>query len=200
MGIIHEKTPPNTPQLNGVAERMNRTIWEKAECMRKDAGLPKFLWAEMVMTATYLTNRSPTSAPTQDQKKTPHELWTGKRPKLGNLRKIGSLVFTLVPRNVPKLGNKTVKGILVGYDTNGYRIWIPETTTVIRSRNTKIFENKRGIKSFSTDREKDEEAEMNLWPSEDIPNLEQDTGGVKSYDLTMFVCDLCQSFNKLLFI
>ena len=28
-GIRHEKTPPKTPQLNGLAERMNRTLVEK---------------------------------------------------------------------------------------------------------------------------------------------------------------------------
>ena len=27
-GIRHQKTPPKTPQLNGLAERMNRTLME----------------------------------------------------------------------------------------------------------------------------------------------------------------------------
>ncbi|GKB69948.1 putative RNA-directed DNA polymerase [Tanacetum coccineum] len=32
-GIQHQKTPPKTPQLNGLAERMNRTLVERVNCM-----------------------------------------------------------------------------------------------------------------------------------------------------------------------
>ena len=39
-GIRREKTVPRTPQENGVSERMNRTIMERARCMRLHAGLP----------------------------------------------------------------------------------------------------------------------------------------------------------------
>ena len=40
-GIRMEKTIPRTPQQNGVAERMNRTLNERARSMRLHAGLPK---------------------------------------------------------------------------------------------------------------------------------------------------------------
>jgi hypothetical protein len=39
-GICREKTVPRTPQENGVSERMNRTIMERARSMRLHAGLP----------------------------------------------------------------------------------------------------------------------------------------------------------------
>eukprot|EP00253_Pinus_taeda_P017242 PITA_17242 len=39
-GIRRQKTVPRTPQENGVSERMNRTIMERARCMRLHAGLP----------------------------------------------------------------------------------------------------------------------------------------------------------------
>ncbi|KXJ79375.1 hypothetical protein RP20_CCG001137 [Aedes albopictus] len=58
-GIIHQTTCPYTPQQNGVAERMNRTLVEKARCMLNDSKLPKKFWAEAVSTAAYLVNRSP---------------------------------------------------------------------------------------------------------------------------------------------
>ena len=35
-----EKTIPRTPQENGVSERMNKTIMERARCMRLHAGFP----------------------------------------------------------------------------------------------------------------------------------------------------------------
>ncbi|RVW58633.1 Retrovirus-related Pol polyprotein from transposon TNT 1-94 [Vitis vinifera] len=58
-GIRMEKTIPGTPQQNGVAERMNRTLNERARSMRLHAGLPKTFWADAVSTAAYLINRGP---------------------------------------------------------------------------------------------------------------------------------------------
>ncbi|CAA0831270.1 Unknown protein, partial [Striga hermonthica] len=58
-GIRHEKTVPGTPQHNGVAERINRTIMEKVRCMLRMAKLHKPFWGEAVLTACYLINRSP---------------------------------------------------------------------------------------------------------------------------------------------
>ncbi|KAE8695627.1 Potassium transporter 10 [Hibiscus syriacus] len=57
-GIKMETTVPMTPQQNGVAERMNRTLNERARSMRIHVGLPKFLWAEAINTAAYLINHS----------------------------------------------------------------------------------------------------------------------------------------------
>ena len=40
-GIMMEKTIPGTPQQNGVAERINKTLNEHARSMRLHAGLQK---------------------------------------------------------------------------------------------------------------------------------------------------------------
>lgn len=56
-GIVHQTTVPYTPEQNGVAERMNRTLVEKARCMLVDAQLPTTFWAEAIMTAAYVVNR-----------------------------------------------------------------------------------------------------------------------------------------------
>ena len=53
-GIRMEKTIPRTPQQNGVADCMNRTLNEHARSMRLHVGLPKTFWADAVSTATYL--------------------------------------------------------------------------------------------------------------------------------------------------
>ena len=60
-GIKREFTVPRTPQQNGVAERMNRTITERARSMRLHSGLPKSYWAEVVNTVVYLINHGPSS-------------------------------------------------------------------------------------------------------------------------------------------
>ena len=51
-----------TPQQNGVAERMNRTLLEKVRCMLSNAGLDKKFWAEIVSYASHLINRLPSAA------------------------------------------------------------------------------------------------------------------------------------------
>ena len=56
-GIRMEKTIPGTPQQNGVAECMNRTLNERARRMRLHARLPKTLWANVVSIVAYLINR-----------------------------------------------------------------------------------------------------------------------------------------------
>ncbi|PSC68653.1 retrotransposon Ty1-copia subclass [Micractinium conductrix] len=75
-GVLHETTNPYSPQQNGKAERLNRTLWEKARPMLSDAGLPKHLWADAIVTANYLRNRSPLSG----RDKTPFELFHGTKP------------------------------------------------------------------------------------------------------------------------
>ena len=55
-GIIRHKTNVYTPQQNGVAERMNMTLLERARSMLSNANLGKQLWAEAVSTACYLIN------------------------------------------------------------------------------------------------------------------------------------------------
>lgn len=51
-----------TPQQNDLAERMNRTIIEKARCMLLESKLNKDMWMEAIMAAVYLINRNPTRA------------------------------------------------------------------------------------------------------------------------------------------
>jgi transposase InsO family protein len=53
-GIQFEYTIPYSPTLNGVSERMNRTMLYKARSMLIGSGLPKNLWVEAVMAAAYL--------------------------------------------------------------------------------------------------------------------------------------------------
>ena len=58
-GIKRHFTVRKTPQQNGVAERMNRTIAEKVRCLMLNAKLAKNFWAEVVSMACFLINRSP---------------------------------------------------------------------------------------------------------------------------------------------
>lgn len=76
-GIVHQTSNFYTPEQNGVAERKNRSVVEKAKCMLFDAGLPIEFWADAVHTAVYIMNRSTTSAL---KKTTPQEAFGDRKP------------------------------------------------------------------------------------------------------------------------
>ena len=79
-GIRRYFSVKETPQQNGVAERMNRTLLEKARCMRLQAGLSKAFWVDTVDAAGYLINRSPH---TWLDGRLPEEVWSGRTVGLG---------------------------------------------------------------------------------------------------------------------
>jgi transposase InsO family protein len=60
-GIVHQTTASYTPEHNGKAERLNRTLMKGVRAMLQDAKLPDNLWAEAVTTANYIRNRSSVS-------------------------------------------------------------------------------------------------------------------------------------------
>ena len=53
-GIIHERTPPYSPQSNGVAERKNRTLTDLVNAMLDTAGLSKEWCGEAILTACHV--------------------------------------------------------------------------------------------------------------------------------------------------
>ncbi|KAJ4721737.1 Retrovirus-related Pol polyprotein from transposon TNT 1-94 [Melia azedarach] len=137
-GIARHHTVRDTPQQNGVAERMNQTLLERARCMLSNAELTRRFWAEAVSTACYLINRGPH---TGINLKTPFEVWSGKPADYSNLRAFGCTVYYHV--NEGKLESRAKKGVFVGYGdgVKGYRIWSPSENRVILSRNVVFDEN-----------------------------------------------------------
>jgi len=61
-GIKRYFTIRETPQQNGMAERMNRTLLEKVRCMLSNAGISKSFWAKALAYTCHLVNRLPSSA------------------------------------------------------------------------------------------------------------------------------------------
>ncbi|KAI5699156.1 hypothetical protein M8J77_025850 [Diaphorina citri] len=131
-GIIMDYTVPYTPQQNGTAERMNRTLTEKMRAMISQSGIPKEMWHETLITATYLLNRSPTTSNVL----TPAEFWYKSKPDLSNLKIFGCAAFSLVPHELQtsKLNSRCQKCVFIGYAQNGYRLYNIEKNKMILSR------------------------------------------------------------------
>jgi transposase InsO family protein len=62
-GIKHEPGPPHSPELNGVAERANRTIGNLVRCSLLSAGIPKSYWADALRHILHSLNSIPCHTP-----------------------------------------------------------------------------------------------------------------------------------------
>lgn len=148
-GVRIEYTPAYTSQSNGVAERMNRTLVEKGRSLLTDAKLPKNLWGEALLTATYLTNRSITNAV---ENKTPYEMWYKSKPNVSKLKVFGCQTFVMIPSaKRSKYDNKSYKCVLVGYGDSGYRLFDPNKQQIVYSRDVKFNENVLGLDDSTND-------------------------------------------------
>ena len=60
IGILHQTSCPHTSQQNRVVERKHRHIIDVTRNIMSHIHVPKYLWSDTVLTATYLINRMPT--------------------------------------------------------------------------------------------------------------------------------------------
>jgi hypothetical protein len=112
-GILHQTSCPDTPPQNGVAGRNNRHILEVARSLMFTMNVPKFLWSEAVLTATYLINRTPSKILAM---KTPCEILLSENKFVVPPKFFGCTYFVRDHRpQVGKLDPRAVKCIFVGY-------------------------------------------------------------------------------------
>eukprot|EP00794_Sanderia_malayensis_P003565 gene3565-biopygen3052 len=121
-GIVKQRSIPRTPQQNGVAERMNRTIQESARSMLHDAELPYIFWAEAVATAVILRNRSPIVSV---ENMTPYESFNGRKPDVSHFKVFGCDAYMHIAKEERrKWDPKSKKCVFIGYSlhSKGYRL------------------------------------------------------------------------------
>lgn len=148
-GIMLDYTVPYTPQQNGKAERMNRTLVEKGRAMIDESGVDKQFWGEAIRCATYILNRSPACSLPD---KTPAEIWLNRKPDVSNLRIFGSVAYSHIPKEFRhKFDTKTKKCLMVGYSPTGYRLWDIDQNKIIVSRDVLFNENEFLYKSKIVD-------------------------------------------------
>nr|GEW17269.1 hypothetical protein [Tanacetum cinerariifolium] len=111
--ITAHRTPPYTPQHNGVSERRNRTLLDMVRSMMSQTTLPKSFWDYALETDARILNM----VPTKKVEKTPYEVWHGKAPKLSYLKVWGCK------------------------ETMGYSFYYPPENKVLVARNAEFLEN-----------------------------------------------------------
>ncbi|CAF0850629.1 unnamed protein product [Brachionus calyciflorus] len=98
-GIKHNTSVEYCPQMNGKAERLNRTLIEKARCMLIASNTSLSFWSAAVDTANYIRNRSKSAALNG---KTPYGFFFGKLPNLSHLKIFGCDAYPLIVNKVGK--------------------------------------------------------------------------------------------------
>ncbi|GKV50619.1 hypothetical protein SLEP1_g57319 [Rubroshorea leprosula] len=139
-GIHLRSSCPSTPQQNGKAERMNRTIMNMVRSLLFQANLPGKFWVEAIYVAVHLLNILPTS---RLHFLTPHEVFFGSPPKYDHLRTFGCACYPNMSATTPhKLAPRFTLCIFLGYPAHhkGYRCLDLATNKIIISRHVVFYE------------------------------------------------------------
>ena len=145
--MIHSKygtkaqfTNAYTPQQNGVAERKNRTIMEKARALLLDGDLPKQLWGEAINHACNLMNCTPSPV---TWGKTPYELWFGRKPSATLFKVFGCKAYVHIHelyRDKLDPRAKLCMHVGVAAQKKGYRLLDLDENRIIYSRDVIFHE------------------------------------------------------------
>jgi len=144
-GVVPQLTPLGMSQRNSVLERRNWTLLDMVRSMMSQTDLPLSFWGYCLETAAFTLNR----VPSKSVEKTPHEMWTGKKPSLSFLKIWGCESFVKQLQS-NKLTAKSDKCIFVGYSrkTLGYYFYNREEGKVFVARNGVFLEKEflsRGV-------------------------------------------------------
>ncbi|KAG5898770.1 hypothetical protein JTB14_010980 [Gonioctena quinquepunctata] len=162
-GIALEYTLPYTPQENGTAERMNRSLLDKVRTKFAETNLPRELWGEAILCSAYELNRSPTEA---NGGETPAQRWY-KKNDLSKLRVFGSQAWAVILPRQSKLEKRAQPCIMVGYTGAGYRLWNYEKNEIISSRDVRFNERNTNYNEILKNT-KDEDSRKIIQIQEDL--------------------------------
>ena len=84
--IRYDPCNPNTPQHNGISERLNLEIEEKSQTILVSCGMPLTFWGKAMQYVLYIHNCFVNSS---IDYKTPYEMLTKKTPTHKNIRRFG---------------------------------------------------------------------------------------------------------------
>ena len=170
-------------ELNGVAERYNRSIMDMARCLLKEAKVNRMYWPEIIKAVAYLKN---TIIANTIENKSPFEIFFKEKRNVNHLKIYGSKIFVRILEQLrkSKWDDKAKLGILLGYTETGYRILV--NNRIIDVRHVDVIEE--GVKciGLSDDETKSDiealnenEIEQSLYQNK----IEQSSESSKSIEL-----------------
>jgi hypothetical protein len=114
--IKHVFSTPRTPEENGKAERLNRTLNDFVRCLLFQYNLYLPLWGHAMMYACLIYNAMWCERVGMSRE----QAFSGKIPDVSNFRTFGCKVFARVPDSARrKLDPKSQVGIFLGPETDG---------------------------------------------------------------------------------
>ncbi|KAL7301767.1 hypothetical protein TKK_0005760 [Trichogramma kaykai] len=129
---------PFAPQLNGTAERLNKTIQNKIRALMFDSGLPESMWSLAAEAASYIYNRTPYKS---NGFKTPISLMNENiKNNIDKIKRFVCLAYAKILINTRKFDKKAARGILVGYRPNSSLLWQPNNNRFLISRHVRYNE------------------------------------------------------------
>ena len=141
LGIKLETSAPYTPQQNGTAERMNRTLKEHLKTLLAHVSAKQSLWREALQTAVLAYNLGPVVG----RSVTPYQAFFGSKPSASALRSWGCKAFVLLPKTqTTATGPRSIPGMFVGYELHSKAYRIFTGTTVKVSRDVRFLEHVNG--------------------------------------------------------
>lgn len=138
-GIRQQFSPPYTPQRNGVAERVGRTLQDAARAMLSSSGLSEDFWGAAIAHATLIKNVVPHSA----TKSVPWREVTGRDFDYGLLKPFGAHSYVHVPEaHRGKLGDRAQHGTWIGVDlaSMSHRILLSKSGHTVSSLHVSVTE------------------------------------------------------------
>ena len=136
--IEFNAAPPHTPELNGTAERFNKTIQNKIRSLMFDSGLPESMWILALEVAVHIYNRTPHKS--LDHETPIHMLNPKMKCHLDRIRRFGCIAYAKIPINERKFSERAIRAIMVGYSATGYVLWHPPTGKFHQSRHVRCNE------------------------------------------------------------
>lgn len=140
-GTVHHTTAADTPEQDGLAERMNQTLVNLSTAMLLDSKLGKSFWSDAMSTAAYMVARTPGA---DESGESPYKGLFKRDVDATWFRPFGSTGYALIPKDKRsgKFAPKGRKCTLLGYTSGkkAYRLLDANTKVVFHSRHVRFDE------------------------------------------------------------